>query len=283
LLLSSSQRWPGRGWTQARPPVHQVIGQSVQGRSIDAYTYGAGGTHLLLVGGIHGGYEWNSVLLAYAAMDWLAHEPHAMPEELAVTVIPSLNPDGLFAIVGKEGRFSAAEAKAATKRAGPGAAARGRFNARAVDLNRNFDCRWEAASLWQDRVVGAGRAPFSEPEAAALRKFVQAHPPAAAVFWHSRGNAVYASACETDALPEALLLMAAYAKASRYRASPDFDSYETTGDAEGWLASRGIPAITVELATRDDIEWSRNRNGLLALFEYFEKKAAARTTAISSR
>ncbi|MFZ2763859.1 MAG: hypothetical protein WAX80_02385, partial [Minisyncoccia bacterium] len=50
-------------------PQHTVIGTSVEGRLIDAYTYGDGKTHLLLVGGIHGGYEWNTVIFAYKFLD----------------------------------------------------------------------------------------------------------------------------------------------------------------------------------------------------------------------
>jgi len=45
-------------------PIHRVLGTSLQGRAIDSYTYGTGDTHLAFVGGMHGGYEWNSVLLA---------------------------------------------------------------------------------------------------------------------------------------------------------------------------------------------------------------------------
>ena len=37
-----------------------VIGHSVEGRDIVSYTFGTGDTHLLFVGGIHGGYEANS-------------------------------------------------------------------------------------------------------------------------------------------------------------------------------------------------------------------------------
>ena len=37
-----------------------VIGKSVEGRDIEAYTYGTGFNHLLFVGGIHGGYSWNT-------------------------------------------------------------------------------------------------------------------------------------------------------------------------------------------------------------------------------
>src|ERR1035437_10143538 len=37
-----------------------VIGKSVQGRNIIAYHYGTGATEIIFVGGIHGGYSWNT-------------------------------------------------------------------------------------------------------------------------------------------------------------------------------------------------------------------------------
>src|SRR4051812_17721046 len=52
-------------------PAHVVVGTSVEGRTIDAYTYGSGTTHVVFVGGIHGGYEWNSVVAASSLMDIL--------------------------------------------------------------------------------------------------------------------------------------------------------------------------------------------------------------------
>ena len=42
---------------------YKVIGSSVQGRKIESYTYGGGAKHLVFVGGIHGGYEWNLSLI----------------------------------------------------------------------------------------------------------------------------------------------------------------------------------------------------------------------------
>src|SRR3989338_4523839 len=38
-----------------------VIGTSVDGNNIIAYHFGDGPSELLFVGGIHGGYEWNTV------------------------------------------------------------------------------------------------------------------------------------------------------------------------------------------------------------------------------
>ncbi len=63
--------------------------------------------------------------------------------------------------------------------------------------------------------------------------------------------------------------MNAYAKASGYAAVPAFTSYPVTGDAEGWLASIGIPAITVELRTHQTVEWEQNLAGVKALFAHY--------------
>ncbi len=247
-------------------PEHKVIGTSVEGRAIETYTYGNGTTHLLFVGGIHGGYEWNSVVLAYQFIDELRKNPNLVPLNITVTVIPSLNPDGVYEVVGKEGRFTAADVPVKPRVLGAG-----RLNAHQVDLNRNFDCNWKPKSMWQGKTVAAGTKAFSEPEAAALRDFVLKEKPDAVVFWHSQANAVYASACNNGILPDTLALMKAYAHASGYTPVESFDAYAITGDAEGWLASINIPAITVELKTHETVEWERNLGGIQALFEYYKK------------
>ena len=65
--------------------------------------------------------------------------------------------------------------------------------------------------------------------------------------------------------------MNTYAKASGYSAVKTFDSYETTGDSEGWLASIGIPAVTVEFKNHQDTEFQKNISGVKALFEYYSQ------------
>ncbi|MEX0918459.1 MAG: M14 family metallopeptidase [Candidatus Paceibacterota bacterium] len=241
-----------------------TIGQSVEGRIIEAYTFKAeeASDQLLFVGGIHGGYEWNSVFLAYQVLDYLTANPDVIPDNLTITIIPVANPDGLYKVVGKTGRFTVAEVPV-------GDVSAGRFNANGVDLNRNFDCKWQPESMWRGQTVSAGFGPFSEPEARALSDFVVANQPGAVVFWHSQSNAVYASECEAGILPETLVLMQTYAEASGYPSISSFDHYEVTGDAEGWLASIGIPAITVELATHETIEWEQNLAGIKAVFEQY--------------
>ena len=250
----------------AEPQTEQrVIGGSVQNRPIEAYRFGTGATEILYVGGVHGGYEWNSILLAYEFIDYLETNLETIPDDLTISVIPNLNPDGLYTAAGLEGRFHASDITDYRMHE-TGA---GRFNANEVDLNRNFDCNWAPESTWRGQVVSAGDEPFSEPEAQALREYVLDTNPVAAIFWHSRANAVYASECNEGVLPATLSLLNTYASAANYQAVPSFDAYPITGDMEGWLASLGIPAITVELDTRTSTEWTQNRAGAIAVWELF--------------
>ena len=258
-------------------PEREVVGVSVEGREIEAFTYqpledmeedNEEDTRLLFVGGVHGGYEWNSVLLAYELMDYLEENPEVIPEDIVLSIIPSANPDGVYEITQTEGRFTANTALADISDG------QGRFNANDVDLNRNFDCKWEPESMWRGNVVSAGEKPFSEPEARAIRYFITKYDPDAVVFWHSQADAVYASECEDGILPETLTLMNTYADAAGYRAVESFDAYEITGDAEGWLASIGIPAVTVELSSHESLDWNQNLSGIQAVFELYSAQGS---------
>src|SRR6056297_246828 len=241
-----------------------VIGQSVEGRAIEVYEIGTGPRDILLVGGIHGGYEWNSSVLAWEMIDYYTATADRVPDMVTLHIIPTLNPDGLALVVGTSSRFTLSDVP------NPGTrVAAGRFNANGVDLNRNFDCNWESESTWRGQVVSAGTAPFSEPEAAALRDYVTQTQPEAAAFWHSQANNVYGSACNSGVLPLTTTLGAAYATAGDYGFVELFDAYPITGDVEGWLASIGIPAVTVELENFNAVEWERNRAGVESWLTYY--------------
>ncbi|MFP4539401.1 MAG: M14 family metallopeptidase [Candidatus Paceibacterota bacterium] len=247
-------------------PAKQVIGHSVEGREIEEYRFVSEEEEALVVfvGGIHGGYEWNSVLLAYQFIDHLEADPETVPEGVSVSIIPSLNPDGVVSVIGKEGRF--------TKEDVPinGNTKVGRMNANGVDLNRNFDCNWQPESSWRGEAVSAGSEVFSEPEAQAVRDLVEENDPDAVIFWHSAAGAVYGSECNNGILQGTIDIMNAYAEASGYSAVESFDHYEITGDAEGWLASVGIPSVTVELSTHNDLEWERNLAGVRSVLDHFK-------------
>lgn len=233
-----------------------VLGRSTQGWPVEAYRFGTGPVHLALIGGIHGGYEWNTILLAYKAIDYFGDNPMEIPAEISLYIIPSANPDGQIEVVGHSGRFSADEVGKDT--------ISGRTNAQGVDLNRNWDCKWEPNGFWRNEKVSGGKKPFSEPETQTLRDFLTRPPMAAVVFWHSAVPAVYAGGCDgryapSDALGEI------YADAAGYQFELSFTGYPVTGAAVDWLASQGVPAIEVELTNHRNLDWDQNLKAITEL------------------
>jgi len=257
-----------REQTEKEPVVNAegetTIGTSADGRDITAYRFGTGEIELLFVGGIHGGYSWNTALVAYELVDYLEENPKVVPENVRVTVVPVLNPDGLEAVVGTDGRFAVTDVPSTRAETVPG-----RFNANTVDLNRNFDCDWQESGMWQNTTVDGGSAAFSEPESQAIRDYVGETDPDAVVVWYSAAGGVFASSCHNDVLPETLALTNLYAEASGYPAYESFDFYAITGDMVNWLAREQIPAISVLLTTHSDTEWEKNRAGIDALLERY--------------
>lgn len=239
-----------------------VIGYSHQDLPLEAYKFGDGFIPIVFVGGMHGGYEWNTILLAYEAIDYFTANPNAVPPSVALYIIPSANPDGQYTVTFQSGRFTAAQVPDVDT-------SWGRFNARGVDLNRNWDCEWAPTATWKDLVVSAGSAPFSEPETIALRDFLLALDPAAVVFWHSSAPGVFPAGCGELYQPS-VDLARLYARSSEgYDYISNFSAYYVTGDAADWLATQGIPAITVEFRNHINIDWEFNLGGMTGVLEQY--------------
>jgi len=231
-----------------------LIGKSVEGRDIMAYHFGTGEKEILFVGGIHGGYSANTSELMYELKDYLESGAEIVPENVKVTVVPLLNPDGLTKLVANPDNKTAA-----------------RFNANNVDLNRNFDCDWTGESTWRSQSVSGGDAAFSEPEAEAIRAYVENHQIAGAVVYYSAAGGVYSSSCRNGITAETKELTKLYAEAANYKSYQEFDSYDINGDMVNWLAKLNIPAISVLLTTHESVEWDRNRAGIEAIFDHYNK------------
>ena len=238
---------------------YAIIGFSAGGRAIEVFSFGEGPNHVVFVGGIHGGQEWNTVLLAHEIIDYFNAYRDDIPPGVTIDIIPVANPDGLFLVTGSAGRFEPAWVVEPTQG--------GRFNARGVDLNRNWDCDWSASARRGGRSVDPGSGPFSEPESRALRDYFLALSPRAVVFWHSMANLVAPGGCDGSDGGSGRLA-ATYGEAAGYPVGP-FTAYEVTGDASAWLAGQGIPAIIVELATKERSESGQNLAGVLAVLDAY--------------
>lgn len=225
-----------------------IIGYSAQRRPIPLVTLGQGEHQLLLVGGIHGGWEMNTITLMLELIAYFDADSSRIPDPIQLAIVPVLNPDGLIY----------------------GRTPQGRLNARAVDLNRNWSCEWSAEAYWRDERVNAGDAPLSEPETQALAMYVQAQRPASALFYHSAANGIFAGNCQTDHGSQALA--ETYGRAAGYSYQATFSAYPVTGTAVGWLDGLGIPAADVELQGRDTPEWERNLSGLQAVLIWLSQR-----------
>ena len=229
----------------APPPAGTVnswlVGRSVEGRPLMAHQFGTGPRVLLLVGGMHGGYEANTVELINTLITHFETNPAAVLPGMRLVLVPVANPDGLA-----RGRGSA-----------------GRFNSNGVDLNRNWGCSWSAEAVWRQTPVDSGAGPFSEPETSALADLIRSTRPLVALFYHSAANGVFAGTCGGENGSETMA--AVLGEATGYSYGQSFSAYPVTGTAAAWANSVGVAAADVELITTTDPEFERNLRGVLAL------------------
>lgn len=226
-------------------PAVFVFGQSAGGHELKAFRYGTGANVIMLVGGIHAGFEANTVTLMEEFQEYFETNPTRINTDTTFLIIPSLNPDGL-----SRGRIL-----------------EGRFNGNQVDLNRNWACGWSEDAVFRNGAVNPGENAFSEPETMALGSLIQRVNPLVVLFYHSAANGVFEGTCEgheTDSSELAEI----YGEASGYPYGEPFSAYSVSGTAPSWLASIGIPALDVELATATGIEFERNLRAVLDIQEW---------------
>lgn len=219
-----------------------AIGTSTQGRSILAHWFGSGPSIILFVGGIHGN-EKSSVLTMESWLDELERYAERIPAGRTIVVITTASPDGYVS--------------------------NSRFNARGVDLNRNFPtANWSSTVSgpgYTNRVNGGGTSPLSEPEAAALTTFVQKYRPRAVLSFHSAAGLVSPNyAGDSDAIAHLYVSKTPYAYANSDQTDIAL-GYSTTGDFEFWLRDIGIPNILIEHTSLARNEFVKNRDALWAM------------------
>ncbi len=248
---------PSPSPTATLPPIPPggslVIGYSLEGRPLTVYRFGQGPHQRMILAGIHGGYEWNTVVLAEALLGVLQRGEITVPAEVTLFVLPNLNPDGY------------------ARQKGP----LGRANARGVDLNRNFPWNWapdwDRTGCWNYAPITAGAAPLSEPETQALAAFLQrpdVHPEAL-VSYHSAALGIFPAGWPNSPGPQSSALAQALAQVTGYRYPPLDYGCELTGQLVDWTAfALGIPSVDVELTNHQDPDLRQNLAALRLLLTW---------------
>ena len=214
----------------AVPFRNYTVGLSVEKRPIECVVMGSGEDVTFVLGGIHGD-EQTGIPIARRLAQHLQQQPLILRNR-KIVLMPVANPDGVVY--------------------------NWRFNARGVDLNRNFHA---ANRVNKPRY---GHKPLSEPEAQAIHWVINQYSPDRIVTLHQPLNCV-----DYDGPAEHL---------ARHMAKHCDLPVKKLGARPGSLGSYagetlGIPIITVEFGKDDskldpEVLWDRYARMIIAAIEY---------------
>ena len=227
-----------------------IIGYSVEGRPLEIFKFGHGSSERLIIAGIHGGYEWNTIALADELIAHLEEYPELVPDHVTLYILRSLNPDGEARSHGYEGRA----------------------NERGVDLNHNFPYHWKEDwkrdGCWNYLPITGGAHPASEPETIALMNFINLRHFDALISYHSAALGVFAGGLPPFAPSENLAQK--IGNSSPYAYPPVNTECEYSGNLTDWASSvKGIPAVDIELTNHRDTDFGANLR-ILGIFLNWE-------------
>lgn len=160
----------------------EVIGKSLCGRDIFMIKAGTGLDNIVITGGVHGRESVNPMVLL-SMIEYYCEELSYYLDQVTIYAIPLVNPDGyMISLCGfdtiKNNRYR------------ENMKAKGipyylwKYNARGIDINRNFPCRSWRQKFPKDM-------PASEPETIALMYVFEQVPAIGYIDYHCRGKQIY--------------------------------------------------------------------------------------------
>jgi hypothetical protein len=214
-----------------------VIGLSVQGRFLEVFRFGTGPEEKLIVAGMHGGGEYNTIQLADELITFITANPAIIPEDVTLYILRDLNPDG--------------EARSHTSS--------GRANANNVDLNRNWDANWQKewprTGCWP-APISSGSEPASEPETQALAGFILSHHIDALINYHSAALGIFPGGLPPG--EKSISLAKTIARITEYPYPPITNGCLVTGGFTDWADINGIAAVDIELTDHVHTDYEIN-------------------------
>jgi len=226
----------------------ETIGYSMEGRPLQVYTFGDGERERMIVAGIHGGDEWNTITLANQLIQHLNQNPSLLPGDITLYILPNLNPDG--------------EARAHNKY--------GRLNHNGVDLNRNFSVNWkkdwDRDGCWNYLPTSGGSGPGSEAETETLMNFIDNHSLQVLISYHSAALGVFPGGLPWE--EESTRLAQSIAEVTSYAFPPIDTGCTYSGTLADYAVSAGITAVDLELTNHYDTDFEQNLQVLDVLLNF---------------
>lgn len=221
----------------------EALGVSCDNREIILVKVGRGEKNIIMTGGVHGRETVNPAVLMAMAEEYCMQYPE-MLEEYSLYMVPLLNPDGyMIALRG----FNVIQ----SERLRLGIKSRGipyylwKYNARAIDLNRNFPSETWVKKNFKDEAA-------SESETRALIKLFDGIESIGYLDYHSRGKLIfyYRSAMPLEynenqyRLASSLCMMTDYALVPRQE---EIEPGDSGGNTVHYYSEKiKMPAFTVE-------------------------------------
>ena len=227
-----------------------IIGFSLAGRPIEVYKFGSGEKEYLIVAGIHGGYEGNTIALANELIIYIDEHPDVLPTDVTLYIIRNMNPDG-------EARDNGVD---------------GRVNNNGVDLNRNFPSEnwtkeWDRDGCWIYRPTTGGLYGGSEPETRSVMSFIRSRKIRALISYHSAALGVFPGGDPWEA--SSIRLAKALSNTTGYPYPPVDTGCEYTGTLADWAVEKGVgAAVDMELRNHKDTDFKQNLKALKVLLSF---------------
>ena len=231
-------------------PHPTIIGYSLAGRPIEAYSFGTGIKEYLIVAGIHGGYEQNTIGLANEMIKYINDHPEVIPDGSRLYIIRNMNPDG-------EARANGVD---------------GRVNNNGVDLNRNFPTEnwakdWNRDGCWTYPSTTGGTYGGSEPETRTVTSFISSRNIQAMVSYHSAALGVFPGGVPWEA--DSIQLAKSLANVTGYPYPPLDTGCIYTGTLADWAVENGVgAAVDMELTNHKDTDFNQNLKALVTLLNF---------------
>jgi predicted deacylase len=226
----------------------EIIGYSVEGKPLEVYTFGNGSHERMIVAGIHGGDEWNTITLANQMIKYLNQNSDVIPDDATLYILPNLNPDGEARVHNKYGRV----------------------NHNGVDLNRNFPVNWQSdwdrGGCWNYLPTSGGTGPASEAETQALMSFIDDHNIQALISYHSAALGIFPGGLPWD--QDSTRLAQSIANVSSYPFPPIDTGCAYSGTLADYAVSKGIAAVDLELTNHFDTDFDQNLDVLNVVLNF---------------
>ena len=249
-LSTQILEWTATPFYLLNGPKPAIIGFSAGGLPLEVYTFGQGEKQDMIIGGIHGGYEWNTIALADQLITYINENPDAIPSDVTLYILRDMNPDG--------------DARSHDEW--------GRVNANGVDLNRNFPIGWTAtwdrSGCYDQTPTTSGSGPGSEPETRLVMNFIAAYKIQALINYHSAALGIFPGGTPWD--KASTKLAHALAAVTTYPFPPINTSCIYSGTLPDYAVSVGAAAVDMELTNHQDTDFSMNLRALNVLLNFIK-------------